>query len=112
MSSHPPAPATPAHPVEPEPSDRRVLFSAIGWVGVLLLFGLIVLVSYGGNRGQSPGLIDADARFQIKEERLAAQQRLTDTYEWVNQEQGVVRIPLSRAMELTLRDYQNAPANP
>jgi hypothetical protein len=43
--------------------------------------------------------------------RATEQQRLTH-YQWVSQKEGVVRIPVDRALELTLANYRNPPAAP
>jgi hypothetical protein len=43
--------------------------------------------------------------------RAAEQQRLTH-YQWVNQKDGVLRIPVDRAVELTLAAYRNPPPAP
>lgn len=43
--------------------------------------------------------------------RASEQQRLTH-YQWVSQKDGVVRIPVDRAFELTLAAYRNPPAAP
>ncbi|UQA57809.1 hypothetical protein [Polyangium aurulentum] len=43
--------------------------------------------------------------------RASEQQRLSH-YQWVSQKDGVVRIPVDRAMELTLATYRNPPAAP
>jgi hypothetical protein len=46
---------------------------------------------------------------ELRELRAQEQQKLT-RYQWVSQKDGVVRVPLSRARELTLGDYRrNAP---
>jgi hypothetical protein len=43
--------------------------------------------------------------------RASEQQRLSH-YQWVSQKDGVVRIPVDRALELTLATYRNPPAAP
>jgi hypothetical protein len=43
--------------------------------------------------------------------RAVEQQRLTH-YQWVSQKEGVVRIPVDRAVELTLANYRSPPAAP
>jgi len=43
--------------------------------------------------------------------RASEQQRLSH-YQWVSQKDGVVRIPVDRALELTLAAYRNPPAAP
>jgi hypothetical protein len=47
----------------------------------------------------------------LRELRAMEEQRLS-RYQWVNQKDGVVRMPLPRAMELTLKDYREAARMP
>lgn len=89
------------------------------WLGVVflfILFGLIVLAVIG----PSPRTSDyEEARAKKRMERLKAlheetQKELT-TYAWVDKNKGVARIPIDRAMELTVTDLAQkkpAPAGP
>lgn len=102
MSSHSASSSLP-----PEPSDRKVLYSAIGWVGVILLFALIVLIAYVPNRDQAPGE-DANAvRLEIRTQVDDAQQKLISSYEWVDQSAGTVRIPVDQAMSLVVDELSS-----
>src|SRR5215475_3433696 len=95
----------------------RARFST--WLGIVflfILFGLIVLAVVG----PSPRTSDyEEARAKKRMERLKAlheetQKELT-TYAWVDKNKGVARIPLDRAMELTVADLAQrkpAPAGP
>ncbi|MCC5834405.1 MAG: hypothetical protein JJU20_06705 [Opitutales bacterium] len=91
---------------DPEPSDRKILFSALGWLGVFFLFALIVVIAYLPNRAASQYEVDKEARFEIKRNLDARQERLATTYDWVSQSNGVVRVPIERAMELTVRELR------
>ena len=96
-----------------EPSDNKVLLSALGWVGVLCVFIFIVAVAYLPNRSVSSVEKNAEERFEIRDTVRGEQSRLVGAYEWVNQEEGIVRIPVDRAMRLTvdeLRAEQDAAA--
>src|SRR4051794_41457980 len=89
------------------------------WLGIVclfLLFGLIVLAVIG------PSLRTSDyeeARAKKRMEKLKAlheenQKELT-TYTWVDKNKGVARIPIDRAMKLTVADLAQkkpAPAGP
>ncbi len=48
---------------------------------------------------------------ELRELRAEEQAKLS-RYQWVNQKEGVVRIPLDRARELTLLAYRNRAAKP
>jgi flagellar basal body-associated protein FliL len=99
MSSH-------SSHIDPEPSDNKALFSALGWLGVMFMFILIVAVAYLGKRPTSVDAKQAEQRHAIRAESEALQTRLVNSYDWINRDNGVVRIPVERAMELTLRDLR------
>src|SRR5215472_3933548 len=89
------------------------------WLGIVFLFalfGLIVLAVIG----PSPRSSDyEETRAKKRIERLKAlheetQKDLT-TYAWIDKNKGVARIPIDRAMELTVVDLAQkkpAPAGP
>jgi hypothetical protein len=89
------------------------------WLGIVclfVLFGLIVLAVIG----PSPRTSDyEEARAKKRMEKLKAlheetQKDLT-TYAWVDKNKGVARIPIDRAMEVTVADLAQkkpAPAGP
>jgi hypothetical protein len=89
------------------------------WIGVVLLFaffGLLALVVIGASpRGNTY----EEKRAKVRAEKLqAAQGEMTKaltTYAWVDKTKGVVRIPISDAMKLTVAELAQkapAPANP
>jgi len=89
------------------------------WLGIVclfVLFGLIVLAVIG----PSPRISDyEEARAKKRMEKLKAlheetQKELT-TYAWVDKNKGVARIPIDRAMAVTVSDLAQkkpAPAGP
>jgi hypothetical protein len=89
------------------------------WIGVVLLFaffGLLALVVIGA----SPrGSTYEEKRAKARAEKLQAVRQETTkaltTYAWVDKNKGVVRIPITEAMRLTvagLAQKKPAPANP
>lgn len=96
----------------PEPSDRKALFSAIGWLGVIFIFLFIVLIVYVPNRDEKPGAEFVEERLAIRAEVNATQESKISRYAWENQAEGVVRIPVERAMDLVVRELRNATAEP
>jgi hypothetical protein len=89
------------------------------WIGVVLLFaffGLLALVVLGASpRGNSY----EKKRAKVRAEKLWAahegNMKALTTYAWVDKNKGVVRIPISEAMQLTVADLAEktpAPANP
>jgi len=101
----------------PAAARPPILFGA--WLGVVLLFlffGIFVFVlvaatPHGNNYEQKR----AEAREKkLNDARNAATQEL-NSYAWVDKGKGVARIPINRAMELTVADLAQkkpAPAGP
>ena len=103
-------------------SSRRIAYSPAPfstWLGVVclfLLFGIIVLAVIGPSpRGTDYEETRAKKRLeQLKTLREENQKELT-TYAWVDKNKGVARIPIDRAMEVTVADLAQkkpAPAGP
>ena len=103
-------------------SARRIAYSPTPfstWLGIVclfVLFGVIVLAVVGPSpRGTDYEETRAKKRIeQLKTLREENQKELT-TYAWVDKNKGVARIPIDRAMELTVADLAQkkpAPAGP
>src|SRR5215467_7501608 len=99
-------------------SLRQVLHSRAPfstWLGIVLLFalfGIIVLAIIGPSpRGSDYEETRAKKRLEnLKTLREDAEKALT-TYAWVDKNKGVARIPINRAMELTIAELaQQKPA--
>ena len=81
------------------------------WVGVVLLFALFgaIVVAVVGPlpRGDTYEQMRAEARAKkLKDARDEDAKTLT-TYAWVDKNKGTVRLPIDRAMELTVADLAN-----
>ena len=103
-------------------SLRRIAYSPTPfstWLGIVclfVLFGLIVLAVIGPSpRGSDYEQTRAQKRMErLKTLRDESQKELT-TYAWVDKSKGVARIPIDRAMELTVAELAQkkpAPAGP
>ena len=101
----------------PSIAYTRAPFST--WLGIVclfVLFGLIVLAVIG----PSPRTSDyEETRAKKRMEKLKAlheeNQKDLTTYAWVDKNKGVARIPIDRAMEVTVADLAQkkpAPAGP
>jgi hypothetical protein len=93
-------------PHTPEPSDNKLLLSALGWLGVIFVFLFIVAVAYLPNRGPSAEEIAATERYAILSEVKGEQAQLISSYSWVNQNDGVVRMPIERALQLSVAELK------
>ena len=98
-------------------AHSRAPFST--WLGIVLLFallGVIVLAVVGPSpRGSDYEETRAKKRMEnLKTSREDAAKAL-NTYAWIDKNKGVARIPINRAMELTiaqLAQQKPAPAGP
>jgi hypothetical protein len=96
--------------------SRAPLSTWLGIVLLFMLFGVIVLAVIGpGPRGSDYEETRAKKRMEnLKTAREEAAKALT-TYGWIDKNKGVARIPIERAMELTvaeLAQQKPAPAGP
>ncbi len=95
----------------PEPSDRRLLFTAICWVGVILIFVGILTVTYIPTRGDAVDARAIEERSSIRREVDSNQAQRISRYSWEDQNAGVVRLPINEALlELTLGELREANA--
>src|SRR5204862_8249409 len=104
------------------PSARSIAYTRAPfstWLGIVCLFGLFGLIVLAVI-GPSPRTSDyeetrAKKRIEkLKTLREESQKELT-TYAWVDKNKGVARIPIDRAMEVTVADLAQkkpAPAGP
>ena len=76
------------------------------WLGVVLLFalfGVVVLAIIGPSpRGSDYEQTRAKKRMENLKTSREDAEKVLNTYAWVDKNKGVVRIPISRAMELTV----------
>jgi hypothetical protein len=73
------------------------VFSVVGWRTSLML----------ERDGAEPiGADRAAERRQALEELRAAEAEALNEYGWVDQDKGIVRLKIERAMELTVREWQ------
>ena len=92
--------------MEKEPSDSTVLLSAAGWIGVFLIFVLILAITYLSSPASSQSAADNADRASILANVEAEQIRLVNATEWVNRPEGVVRIPVDRAMDIVVKELR------
>ncbi len=88
---------------KPDINQKSYVLTVVGVVASLLLFLAIMLLAYLPNRPDSVNAQIVEERTRKFNEMDAKQQALKDQYSWVDQKSGVVRIPVKRAMELTVQ---------
>jgi len=90
--------------------QSRTTSWVIGIVGTFLLVGFLVWVMYSYVRPANLAAARTAERYQFLAEVQATETILADEYGWVNQERGFVRLPLVRAVEITLEEWQDPAA--
>ena len=79
----------------------------VGVVGAILLFVVVVLlqaVFYSAERAENQVKVVAPASEELASLR-ASQLEVLHSYRWIDQPNGVVGIPIERAMELVVREH-------
>src|SRR5215212_5970396 len=102
----------------PLPAPERAPISFGAWLGIVLLFLLFGLVVFVLVAATPHGNTYEQKRAKAREEKLKtikeAVAKDLNSYAWVDKGKGVARIPIDRAMQLTVRDLASkkpAPAN-
>ncbi len=81
------------------------LTSILAVVGTIAIFGILVFLAYGlGGQEGEPVVTDAANQFPSAAELRAKEAEVLNSYGWVNQEAGVVRVPVDRAAELVIEE--------
>jgi len=93
----------------PKPSTPNHVLSALGLLGCLLIFAILLAITYVPER-KEPARV---SKFRTEEGDPPTAKELRDqeaematTYGWINESKGEVRIPLLRAKELFVVETQ------
>lgn len=89
------------------PSNRRGdLLPAIAIVAGFLLLGVVVYFVYSKNRADAVawGGNDPAQRAELLREMRERESEQLGSYGWVDEDAGIVRLPIERAMELTVEE--------
>lgn len=91
------------------PSGFSWFFSTVVIIAGFLIFGSIVYKQYSSTRPEALHLGSKTPveRAQILSDVRANQLTLTSEYGWIDEKKGIVRLPIERAMELTLEELQS-----
>ncbi|MCW5547817.1 MAG: hypothetical protein KIT44_02540 [Opitutaceae bacterium] len=91
-------------------SKPASLVSVVAIMGCFALFLLLVYLAYlpkqtGAYVGD--GIRTPEQRLAALDELRTKEQKQAATYAWIDQSAGQVQLPISRAMELTVRHYND-----
>jgi hypothetical protein len=79
----------------------------VALLGTFLIVALLVHLMQSYTQAPSISATRAAERMQIMTEFKAANAPLLDKYDWQDQAKGFVRVPIERAKELVLEEWQN-----
>ena len=80
------------------------LSSLVVVLAIVAVFAIVVLVGYGLKSDTSPVLVESDNPPPTAATLRAQEAEVLTTYAWVDQEKGIVRIPVERATELFIQE--------
>jgi hypothetical protein len=95
---------------EPCCEKTRVGAYIVGFLGTFLIVALLVHLMQHYTQVPSISAARGAERMQIMAEFKAANSPLVEKYDWQDQPKGFVRIPIERAKELVLQEWQNPEA--
>jgi hypothetical protein len=78
-----------------------------GFLGTFLIIALLVWLMQSYTQAPSISATRAAERMQILSDFKAANAPLLEKYDWADQPKGFVRVPIERAKELVLAEWQD-----
>jgi hypothetical protein len=95
---------------KPTKARLELAINAVAIVGVFLIMAGLVWLMYHYTR---PAPVD-QARWTERKRNLAElnaqNQELLENYGWIDQGRGIARLPVARALELTVKEWRNPAA--
>lgn len=82
----------------------------IGVTGTLAIMAILVALLLRSTRPEDLNAARTRERLQFREEVRADDAQALSRYVWQDQAKGLVRIPIERAMELVIREWQDPAA--
>ena len=82
----------------------------VGLLGTFLIVALLVRLMQSYNQAPTISATRAAERMQILSEFKAANDPLLVKYDWQDQAKGFIRVPIQRAKELVLEEWQDPAA--
>src|SRR5947208_17007060 len=93
------------------PIDKaRTAALAIGGLGTFLIAALLVAAMRHYARPEPVGANRVEERYKNLQEQRAADAKALNEYDWQDKDKGIVRLPVQRAVELTVQEWQKPAA--
>ena len=86
------------------PTTRQRTLLVLGILGAIFLFAIILLIAYLPARPMPVDQLQIEERRATLAKVEGEQHRRAHTYGWIDEPNGIVRIPIERAVELTVRE--------
>ncbi len=91
----------------PEPAGLSLSLSSLSIFGLVISFLLVVIILVAVNRPVPVGDQVSDKRDNTLREVRSWHEEILTTYGWVDRSAGIVRVPIDRAMELTIKEMSD-----
>jgi hypothetical protein len=95
---------------QPVRFNLAVAINAIALTGLLLIMAGLVWVMYHYTRPEPVDQAHVAGRYKNLAELNAQAKDALENYAWIDPAKGLVRLPVARAMELTVSEWQNPAA--
>jgi len=99
--------------MNPEPANHNPNNATAAALGFILACLVVAMLMLAMKHTMHPPAIDADAaavRVKALNELRAAESKVLDQPAWLDQSRGLVRLPVSLALQITEREWQNPAA--
>jgi uncharacterized protein YjiS (DUF1127 family) len=91
----------------PENSSLKVLVTTATLLGIFFLLAGLIWVMYYYTQPEPPDYARWAERKRNLTELNAHNRELLENYGWIDEKRGLVRLPINRAVELTVNEWQN-----
>src|SRR5438128_10774812 len=95
---------------QPAFDAARFTAYAVGIFGTFLIVAMLVLAMRHYTRPAPVGANRVEERYKFLQDQRAADAKALNEYDWIDKDKGIVRLPVQRAVELTLQEWQNPAA--
>lgn len=98
------------HDPSTEPDSSRATVYAIAILGTFLITAALVWWMYHYTHPAPLGADRVQERYKNLREQRDAEARVLTEYDWQDRGKEIVRLPIQRAVELTVQEWQNPAA--